>query len=105
MSWEPSSITAWIGPHVCGACYEVPVELQADVVAVEPASAATTSWGTPALDIGAGVRAQLDRDGVRVVDVSRCTRESPDLYSFRRDGRQAGRLAGLVRLRAPEADR
>jgi copper oxidase (laccase) domain-containing protein len=94
-----AAITAWVGPHVCGSCYEVPEEMQAEVGALEPAAVATTSWGTPALDIGAGVRAQLERDGVSVVDVSRCTRESPDLYSHRRDGTRAGRLAGLIRLR------
>ena len=93
------TITAWVGPHVCGSCYEVPEAMQAEVGALEPAAVATTSWGTPALDIGAGVRAQLERDGVRVVDVSRCTRESPDLYSHRRDGARSGRLAGLIRLR------
>jgi YfiH family protein len=92
-------ITAWIGPHVCGACYEVPPEMQAEVAAIEPSAAATTSWGTTSLDIGAGVRAQLDREGVTVVDVSRCTRESPDLYSYRRDRRGAGRTAGLIRIR------
>jgi len=95
-------VTAWIGPHVCGSCYEVPAGLQDEVGAVVPESVATTSWGTPALDLGAGVRAQLERAGIIVVDVARCTRESPDLYSFRRDGEHAGRLAGLVRLRAPE---
>ncbi len=98
-------VTAWVGPHVCGACYEVPETLQAEVAAVEPASLATTSWGTPALDIGAGVRAQLERAGATVVDVSRCTRESPDLYSYRRDGHAAGRLAGLVRMHAREGGR
>jgi YfiH family protein len=92
-------LTAWLGPHVCGACYEVPAALQAEVGAVEPASVATTAWGTPSLDLGAGVTAQLDRAGVRVVDVARCTRESADLYSYRRDGAAAGRLAGLVRRR------
>ena len=49
-----ADITAWVGPHVCGACYEVPAEMQAEVVAVEPAAGATTSWGTPSLDLGAG---------------------------------------------------
>lgn len=92
-------ITAWIGPHVCGSCYEVPADLQRDVVAVVPESLATTSWGTPALDIGAGVRAQLAADGVEVLDVAPCTRESADLYSYRRDGDRAGRHAGLIRLR------
>ena len=90
-------ITAWVGPHVCGRCYEVPAELQAEVVALEPSTRATTSWGTPALDIGAGVREQLARLGVEVHDVSRCTLESPDLYSYRRDGARAGRLAGVIR--------
>ncbi|WP_127480411.1 peptidoglycan editing factor PgeF [Nocardioides pantholopis] len=94
------AVTAWIGPHVCGSCYEVPTELAAEIVALEPAAAATTSWGTPALDLGAGVRAQLERDGVTVVDAARCTRESPDLYSHRRDGARAGRLAALIRRRA-----
>lgn len=90
-------MTAWIGPHVCGACYEVPQEMQDDVCAVEPAARATTSWGTPSVDVGAGVRAQLERDGVTVVDASRCTRESPDLFSYRRDDRVSGRQAGIIR--------
>jgi polyphenol oxidase len=96
--WGDTSITAWVGPHVCGACYEVPAAMQEDVAAAVPSSRATTSWGTPALDLGAGVRAQLEERGVTVVDVSRCTRESGDLYSHRRDGAGAGRHAGLIRL-------
>jgi polyphenol oxidase len=92
-----TAITAWVGPHVCGRCYEVPQELQDDVADVEPATRATTSWGTPSLDVGAGVRAQLEREGVAVVDVSRCTRESPDLFSYRREGKLSGRQAGLIR--------
>ncbi len=82
---------------MCGRCYEVPEAMRDDVSAVEPASRATTSWGTPSLDLGAGVRAQLERDGVEVVDLSRCTRESPDLFSYRRDGRRSGRQAGVIR--------
>ena len=74
----PPTITAWVGPHVCGRCYEVPGDLRAEVAAVEPATASTTSWGTPALDLGAGVRAQLERARrARSHDVSRCTLESP----------------------------
>jgi YfiH family protein len=91
-------VTAWIGPHICGGCYEVPAAMQDEVAATEPASRSTTTWGTPALDLGAGVRAQLERDGVDVRWVARCTRESDDLYSFRRDGERAGRLAGVIRL-------
>jgi copper oxidase (laccase) domain-containing protein len=45
------------------------------------------------------VRTQLTHDGVDVVDASRCTLEHDDLYSYRRDGAAAGRLAGLVWMR------
>jgi YfiH family protein len=93
-----AGLTAWIGPSVCGRCYEVPQQMQDDVAAAEPDSRATTSWGTPSLDVAAGVRAQLARDGVEVVDLSRCTRESPDLFSYRRDGPRSGRQAGIVRI-------
>ncbi len=91
------ALTAWVGPHVCGSCYEVPEDLQDEVADKVPATRSTTSWGTPALDLGAGVRAQLEADGVEVVDVGVCTRESPDLFSYRRDGADSGRLAGLIR--------
>ncbi|WP_205474623.1 peptidoglycan editing factor PgeF [Nocardioides sp. SYSU D00038] len=93
-----TDVTAWVGPHVCGGCYEVPAEMRAEVAARVPATFATTSWGTPALDLGAGVRAQLELEGVEVVDVARCTVEGDDLYSHRRDGAGAGRIAGLVRM-------
>jgi copper oxidase (laccase) domain-containing protein len=83
---------------VCGACYEVPDRLRAEVSALVPESYAETSWGTPALDIGAGVRAQLLAAGCAVVDASRCTLEDEDLFSYRRQGRLSGRLAGLVRV-------
>jgi YfiH family protein len=94
-----TDITAWIGPHICGGCYEVPQSMQDEVAAIEPATRATTTWGTPSLALGAGVRAQLERDGVTVVEVAPCTRETEALYSHRRDGAGAGRLAGLIRIR------
>lgn len=95
-----TSITAWLGPHVCGSCYEVPATVRAEVVDVVPESFAETSWGTPALDIGAGVRAQLIEAGCTVVDRTRCTLEDVNLFSYRRDGRASGRLGGLIRLAA-----
>jgi purine-nucleoside/S-methyl-5'-thioadenosine phosphorylase / adenosine deaminase len=93
-----TEITAWVGPHVCGSCYEVPEEMRAEVSAVVPEAYSETSWGTPALDIGAGVRAQLVRAGAEVVDVGGCTLEDRGLHSYRRDGASAGRFAGLVWL-------
>jgi YfiH family protein len=88
---------AWIGPHVCGACYEVPAEMQEEVAALVPASRSTTSWGTPALDLGAGVRAQLAGAGVTDVrEPGGCTLEDPAWPSHRRDGEAATRFAGVV---------
>lgn len=95
---DPARIVARTGPAVCGRCYEVPEEMRADVAAVEPAAHAETSWGTSAVDVTAGVDAQLDRLGVRDRQQSPvCTRESGDHFSYRRD-RTTGRLAGYVWL-------
>ncbi|MFI8099871.1 peptidoglycan editing factor PgeF [Streptomyces sp. NPDC086023] len=95
---EPSRITARTGPAVCGRCYEVPAAMREDVAAVVPEAHATTSWGTPAVDVVAGVHAQLAALGV--TDLKRspvCTLESLDHFSYRRD-RITGRLAGYVWL-------
>jgi len=95
---DPARIVARTGPAVCGRCYEVPEDMRADVAAVEPAAYAETSWGTPAVDVTAGVHAQLDRLGVRDREQSPvCTRESGDHFSYRRD-RTTGRLASYVWL-------
>lgn len=96
------AITAWVGPRVCGRCYEVPPDLQSDVLDVVPEARAVSATGTAALDIGAGVLAQLAADDVTAHDVGVCTRESPDLYSYRRDGAHAGRSAGLIVIRPEE---
>lgn len=95
---EPSRIVARTGPAVCGRCYEVPEAMRAEVAAVEPAAHAETSWGTPAVDVAAGVHAQLERLGVHEREQSPvCTLESGDHFSYRRD-RATGRLAGYVWL-------
>lgn len=91
---------AWVGPHVCGGCYEVPAAMRDDVSDVEPVAFCCTTWGTPSLDIGAAVVAQLRRAGCTPVnDVASCTRESSDLFSYRRQGSASGRQGGLVVLR------
>lgn len=95
---EQGRIVARTGPAVCGRCYEVPEDMRAEVAAAEPAAHAETSWGTPAVDVSAGVHAQLDRLGVCDRAQSPvCTLESRDHFSYRRD-RSTGRLAGYVWL-------
>ncbi len=95
---DPARIVARTGPAVCGRCYEVPEAMRDEVAATEPAAHATTSWGTPAVDVAAGVHAQLERLGVHDREQSPvCTLESADHFSYRRD-RTTGRLAGYVWL-------
>lgn len=90
--------TALLGPAVCGACYEVPAAMQADVARVAPAAAVRTRKGTPGLDLRAGLAERLHAAGVaEVVHDPRCTVEDPRLFSHRRDG-VTGRQAGLVWL-------
>jgi copper oxidase (laccase) domain-containing protein len=91
-------VEALLGPAVCGADYEVPAAMQAEVARVAPASAVRTRRGTPGLDLRAGLAEVLRAAGVgQVVHDPRCTVEDPRLFSHRRDGR-TGRQAGLVWL-------
>jgi polyphenol oxidase len=91
-------VTALLGPAVCGACYEVPEQMQADVARVAPSAAVRTRAGTPGLDLRAGVEEILRRAGIpEVVQDPRCTVEDPQLFSHRRDG-ITGRQAGIVWL-------
>lgn len=91
-------MAAFVGPAVCGPCYEVPAEMQDAVASAVPQTRCLTRRGTPGLDIRAGVVAQLAAAGVtQVARDARCTAETPQLYSHRRDGR-TGRFAGYVWL-------
>jgi polyphenol oxidase len=89
-------LTAVVGPHVCGGCYEVPTAMRAEVAARVPVGFACTTWGTPSVDIGAGARRQLQLAGCVVVDRSACTVHDDGLHSYRRDGEHAGRMAAVV---------
>ncbi|GEK20615.1 peptidoglycan editing factor PgeF [Cellulomonas xylanilytica] len=90
-------VRAAIGPAIAGRSYEVPADLQDEVTASVPETRATTSWGTPALDLPAGVSAVLGAAGVeQVVHLARDTWTDPALFSFRRSQR-TGRFAGVVR--------
>ncbi|WP_395402984.1 polyphenol oxidase family protein [Arthrobacter sp. UC242_113] len=90
-----ADIRAWLGPSVCGNCYEVPAELRDEVAAVLPSAWSTTSWGTPALDLPGAAASQLEALGVSIEYRGPCTFENDFLFSYRRDSR-CGRFAGLV---------
>jgi YfiH family protein len=90
-------IVAAVGPCIGPCCYEVGDDVAAEVNDAVPATRATTTGGRTALDLPAGVRAVLAREGVRAVTtVGGCTAHQPGAYfSYRRDG-GTGRQAGIV---------
>jgi YfiH family protein len=93
---DPSRGDVLLGPAICGACYEVPPEMQVAVESRLPGSAVRTRKGTAGLDLRAGLARQLAALGVdRIVSDPRCTAEDPELYSHRRDG-TTGRQAGVA---------
>lgn len=95
-----TDIEAWIGPHICGGCYEVPEAMRREVAAVAPAAYSCTTQGTPSLDLGAAATAQLVASGcLPVLHPAPCTREDDSFFSYRRQGPKSGRLAGIVVLR------
>jgi YfiH family protein len=92
------SITAVVGPSVCGRCYEVPEAMRAQAAEITPVVAAISWQATPAMDVAAGVVDQLRARSVAVQWIPGCSRESHELFSYRRQHR-TGRFAGVVRLR------
>ncbi|MBB5831993.1 peptidoglycan editing factor PgeF [Brachybacterium aquaticum] len=96
---RPGDLTASIGPAICGACYEVPEDMRADAAARIPATASTTTWGTPALDLRAGAVAILQGEGFAqdAIDADHpCTLEDERFFSYRRSA-TTGRFAGVLR--------
>jgi YfiH family protein len=92
------NVEVLLGPAICGGCYEVPAAMRAEVDARLPGSAVRTRRGTPGLDLRAGLYHQLVGLGVaKIGGDPRCTLESRDLFSHRRDKR-TGRQAALTWL-------
>lgn len=84
---DPAGILVRLGPAICPSCYEVSPEVGAQVATAAPPTGARSAVGTPAVDLVAGVAWQLRRRGVTDIEADgRCTFESEDLYSYRRDG-------------------
>ncbi|ATG55313.1 laccase [Brachybacterium ginsengisoli] len=96
---RPEDLEASIGPAICGACYEVPAAMRGEAAEILPETWATTSWGTPSLDLRAGAAAVLEAAGVprAAIDAEHpCTLEDERFYSYRRAAR-TGRFAGVIR--------
>ena len=90
-------IHAILGPSICGACYEVPFEMQQNVVEQHPRAFATTRKGTPGLDLPKALIADLLSAGVSYEASTICTMEHELYFSHRRQN-PTGRFAGVVSL-------
>lgn len=76
--------SARLGPCIRARCYEFGADDLATVAArYGPTVVATTAWGTPALDLGAGVGAAVERLGLDLLDDGVCTACSPAHWSHR----------------------
>jgi YfiH family protein len=90
-------IHAVLGPSICGQCYEVPFEMQQDVMQDHPRAFATTRKGTPALDLPQALIAELISAGVSYEASTICSFEDEMYFSHRRQN-PTGRFAGVVSL-------
>jgi YfiH family protein len=90
-------ILAVLGPSICGSCYEVPFQMQQDVIADHPRAFATTRKGTPGLDLPKALIADLIAAGVSYEASTICTFEDELYFSHRRQN-PTGRFAGVVTL-------
>ena len=100
MGTTPTELHVWMGPAICGGCYEVPVDMQHEAELAAPGCAVSTTKGTAGIDIRAGLLSQLLELGIseQLIHVSpACTAETAELYSHRRDG-VTGRFAGIVTM-------
>jgi polyphenol oxidase len=91
-------LRAAVGPAIGGCCYEVPAVMRDEVATTHPAAAATTTWGTPSLDLPAAVAATLGANGVATVtSVGGCTRcDAGGRWFSHRSDPDAGRQLGMV---------
>lgn len=96
----PGPVHAAVGPTIGPCCYEVPTAMRDDAVQRVAAIGATTTWGTPALDLPGALLAQLADLEVTVVDPRPpCTCCDERFFSHRRDP-ASGRQIGLIVRRA-----
>lgn len=101
---DPAAVHAWIGPAIGLCCYEVGAEVADAVVAASAPEVANPLGRDKAhLDLAAAARHQLERAGVRSVELLiSCTRCDPRLWSYRRDGKGAGRNLAFIWRASPE---
>lgn len=86
-------VEIYLGPAICGECYQVSIDRLQQVAETLPGSMLKSG-----LDLRRGLSQFFEGRGIRVELVGPCTFESDELFSFRRN-HTTGRQAALVKLR------
>ena len=92
---SPTNLTAYIGPHICPSCYEISPDLANEISQNFPEVISQSRWGTPSIDLRSSTIRQLQIEEIETNDLSHCTYEDENLFSYRRD-QKTGRNAGIV---------
>ena len=90
-----TQIQGKLGPSICGVCYEVGEDVYTQVVEAYPLTQSRTQEGKFALNLPAGLLGVLTELGIQGELSNECTAESPEYFSYRRDG-ITGRQAGVI---------
>ena len=94
-SMGANHVQGFLGPSICGTCYEVGRDVYDEVSQLHPLARSQTHKGTQSLDLPAALSHQLSNLGVTTTRSPSCTVENPHFFSYRRDG-LTGRQAGLI---------
>jgi copper oxidase (laccase) domain-containing protein len=91
------SISAQLGPSICGTCYEVDQKTFDEVLLSHPMARSRSLQGNLALDLTKALVQELTKLSIHCTIDTRCTKEDENLFSYRKSQR-TGRQVGLIRL-------
>ncbi len=96
----PSTLTAAIGPSISADAFEVGEEVRGAFDRLALSEAVHPTPNKPHVDLRHAIARQLQRAGVEpgaVESTDRCTyHDEAEFYSYRRDGRPTGSMAGAI---------
>ncbi|GGI80830.1 peptidoglycan editing factor PgeF [Legionella impletisoli] len=99
MNNQPAALIAWIGPSICGVCYEVGEDVMAAFARAYPnmRKGFNQQGGRWYADLPLLAKLIMSEQGLNAVYTSgACTKEDDKhFYSYRRDG-ETGRMATLI---------
>ena len=100
---DPRDMLCGVGPSICPKCFEVGEDVCEDFEAAFPVCPlrGVNERGNPTVDLWQVAACQFMEQGVPVENIflmGVCTKETMNLYSYRREGRTGG-MAAYLRLK------